>query len=244
MPRNVAIGLMASALTLFATSASAQQGTVPNFAGPYIGALVGFGSHNVSANNPIAGEFKDTDTKVTAGGYVGYSWVFANCFFGVETDFNFLNTSPTGVDIEFGPTGLTEVTNYNSSLDWYGTLRGRAGFLVLDNWLLYGTGGLAYAKVNHTLTDNCVGCGNSAFNLGTFGQSNSSTKTGWTAGGGTEFAINPNWLVRAEALFIDLGGKDRTYVIVTPLATGTLNANWNDQFWVGRFGVTYAFDMP
>ena len=43
-------------------------------------------------------------------------------------------------------------------MDWFGTLRGRAGVVVHDSWLLYGTAGLAYGEVDHTFGDNCVGC--------------------------------------------------------------------------------------
>ena len=247
MTRYLALASMAAILSLLGTNASAQQGTLPDFSGPYLGAAIGFASHHVDINNPIAGEFKDTDTGFTGGGYLGYNW-FLNCFlFGIETDFNGANTSPTGVDVEVGgagTTGLTETTNYNSKLNWFGTLRGRIGTVLLDNWLVYATGGLAYANVDHTLTDNCVGCGNSIFNLGPFSQSNSRTKTGWTAGAGTEYFFAPHWLLRAEGLYVDLGSETRTYVDVTPAATGTLVAKYNDQFWVGRFGVTYQFDMP
>ena len=48
--------------------------------------------------------------------------------FGIETDFNFLNTSPTAHDIETFPVG-TETTSLESSIDWFGTLRGRLGFV-------------------------------------------------------------------------------------------------------------------
>jgi len=241
MTRNLALVSTVAILSLLGTHASAQQVVLPNFAGPYVGATIGFATHHVDINNRLAGEFKDNETAFTGGGYLGYNWNLGCFLLGIETDFNYLNTSPTGVDIETGPTSLTETTNYNSRLDWFGTLRGRAGYLVMDNWMLYGTGGLAYAKVDHTLTDNCVGCGNSIFNLGPFSQSNKSTKTGWTAGGGTEYLFAPHWLLRAETLYVDLGSETRTYVVVTPAATGRLVAEWDDQFWVGRFGVTYAF---
>ena len=244
MTRNLALVFVASILGLLGTNASAQNVVLPAFSGPYIGGAVGFASHHVDITNPISGELKDTNTSGTVGGYLGYNWNYCGLLFGVETDLNYLNSSPTGLDIETGPTGLTETSAYNSKLQWFGTLRGRAGFFVMDNWLLYGTGGLAYGKTKHTLNDNCVGCGNSTFNLGTFSQSNSKTKTGWTLGGGSEYALDPNWLLRAEALFVDLGSENRTYVVVTPAATGILNAKWDDQFWVGRLGLTYAFGAP
>ncbi len=121
-----------------------------------------------------------------------------------------MDTSPTALDIEPpGPTGLVETTSLESSIQWFGTLRGRAGYVVHDNLLLYATGGLAYAKVNHTLSDDCVGCGTPpGLNFGPFSQSNKHTKVGWTVGGGAELLHDSNWLLRAEALYVDLGSEN------------------------------------
>ena len=130
--------------------------------------------------------------------------------FGVETDINFLNTSPTGFDIE-----PPETVSLESKLDWFGTLRGRAGIVVHDSWLLYGTAGLAYGGVDHKFGDNCVDCSAPPDNFGPFSQSNKDTKVGWTAGGGVEFLHDAHWLLRTEALFVDLGSETHSY---TPAA--------------------------
>src|SRR5262249_52436307 len=37
-------------------------------------------------------------------------------------------------------------------VDWFGTVRGRLGWLATDNFLLYGTGSLAYGRVNTSAT--------------------------------------------------------------------------------------------
>ena len=74
--------------------------------------------------------------------------------------------------------------------------------------------------------------------------SNSDTKTGGTVGGGTEYFFTQNWGLRAEALFVDLGSSTHTYIIATPLATGTSTSKFEDDFWVGRIGITYAFGGP
>ena len=246
MTRGLTLAFLGSIVSLLATPvatpASAQG--YPYFTGPYIGAAVGFGSHHNDVTNQAGVEVKDTDTGATIGGYAGYNWLMTCFLLGLETDFNWLNTSPTGFDVEVGPTGLTETAALNSDMRWYGTTRIRLGYLLQENWLLYVTGGIAYAKINHSLNDDCVGCGNSAFNLGTFSQSNSDTKTGGTIGGGTEFFFGPHWGVRAEALFVDLGSSTHTYIITTPLATGTSTSKFEDDFWVGRIGLTYAFGGP
>jgi outer membrane immunogenic protein len=236
MTRQFSLLFLTLALCLFGTSAwadgmehpaaSACCGTA-SFAGLYVGGAVGIGQQRTSILNETVGApaegltFKDRDTSVTFGGYVGYNWqrCCSPFVFGVEADFNYLNTSPTGVDVEVGGTGLTETTNLESQIDWFGTLRGRAGFVVHDNVLIYATGGLAYARIDHTLSDDCVG-------------------------GGVELLHDSHWLLRAEALYVDLGSESESYTIVTPIGTGVADTKWDDQFWVARLGISYKFDGP
>jgi len=234
--------LLASTLGLLATPAWADPPPAP-FTGGYIGLAIGYEGYRVKIDNQTLGtSFKDTEGGFTGGGYVGYNWQFCPTWLvGVETDFNGLTASPTAYDIEVGPTALTETTSLRSRLDWFGTLRGRLGFLAQANWLIYATGGLAYANVKHTLSDDCVGCGNSALNLGPFSQTNKTTKAGWTVGGGTELLQGSNWLFRAEALYIDLGSENNTYVITAPAGTARAATSWDDQFWIARVGLGYLF---
>jgi outer membrane immunogenic protein len=127
-------------------------------------------------------------------------------------------------------------------MDWFGTVRGRLGFVVHEHLLLYTSGGLAVGNVKHTLSDDCVGCGNSAFNLGTFSQSDTETKVGWTIGGGAELVHDSRWLFRAEAFFVDFGSSDHFYLITTPAGTGEASTKWKDEMWLGRIGAAYRFD--
>jgi outer membrane immunogenic protein len=228
-------------------------GSAP-FAGAYIGAAVGFARQrnevlNTTVGAPALGlTFKDSDTSATFGGYVGYNWqrCCSPFVFGVEADFNYMNTSPTALDIEPDLGVGTETTSLESSIDWFGTLRGRAGYVVHDNLLLYATGGLAYARVDHTLSDDCVGCGTPpGTNLGSFSQSNRHTKVGWTVGGGAELLHESNWLLRAEALYVDLGSETESYLITVPgVGTADATSKWDDQFWVARLGIAYKFSGP
>jgi hypothetical protein len=71
----------------------------------------------------------------------GYNWQFRCTLFGIEADYNWTN-----IDHDFvrtGPLGLATLT-VSSSLQSFGTVRARSGVIV-DNLLLYVTGGLAYA---------------------------------------------------------------------------------------------------
>ena len=99
---------------------------------------------------------------------------------------------------------------------------------------LIGPSKTPYANADHTLNDTDL----------VFSQSDSDTKTGWTAGGGLEFAHDSRWLLRAEALYVDLDSEDRTHSATTsgcPTAVCTLSLDWDDEFWVGRIGLIYKF---
>ena len=82
-----------------------------------------------------------------------------------------------------------------------GSIRGRAGFSIWDRLLIYGTGGVAFGSFysDLQLTGSDL--------VGLFAASGmaSATKTGWTAGGGLEYAINPHWSLRGEYRHSDFG---------------------------------------
>lgn len=210
------------------TAAHTRCGDGP-FTGPYIGAALGYANHHGKVTDQIfGGRFSDRDASVTFGGYAGYNWQCDRILLGIETDFNYVDTSPTST---------VGTITLNSQMDWYGTLRARAGFVVHDSLLLYGTGGLAYANVDHTFSDPTPPGGAPPFS-----QSNSDTKVGWTLGAGAEFLHDCTWLLRAEAFYVDLGSETNTYSIPACVGVGcTAIAKWDDDFWVARLGVSYKF---
>jgi outer membrane immunogenic protein len=48
-------------------------------------------------------------------------------------------------------------------------------------------------------------------------------------------------MFRAEALFVDLGSETHEYTIDACPGGCTAIAKYDDEFWVGRLGVTYKF---
>jgi outer membrane immunogenic protein len=149
------------------------------------------------------------------GGQAGYNWQTGAFVLGVETDFQGTTLSKTR-DI-VGPSFLVPAPlsesdfftlHSKASLDWLGTTRARVGFVATpDNRLLiYATGGVAYAggSANFNFFDNATG----AFWSG----SPSSSRVGWTVGGGVEYALTNNWTIRGEYLYADLGKSNFTSV--------------------------------
>ena len=108
---------------------------------------------------------------VVGGGQIGYNYQFGNAIvIGAETDFqgtsitggnqgNFagLYNSPYPVSNTGLLTPLVTGNGGNLALPWFGTVRGRAGYLVTPTLLLYGTAGFAYGEVTAFQRSNTSG---------------------------------------------------------------------------------------
>jgi opacity protein-like surface antigen len=121
-----------------------------------------------------------------------------------------------------------------SSIDWYGTIRGRLGW-ANGPTMFYGTGGLAYGKanVNSTLTD--IFEPQSPLN-----SQSSSVKTGWVAGFGFEYLWRPNLILNLGYQYVDLG---TTSLIGATNLGGQMSqsVNAHGQFQVVSVGLSWLF---
>ncbi|WP_454916582.1 outer membrane protein [Xanthobacter sediminis] len=117
---------------------------------------------------------------------------------------------------QFGPdfSGLTDTAagagRITAGIDWFGTVRARAGYLVTPDLLLYVTGGLAYGGVTARATNTVSFQDDIPAHYPTFGGvgTGAQTRVGWTLGGGAEWLATPGWSVKAEALYYSLGSSD------------------------------------
>jgi outer membrane immunogenic protein len=146
-------------------------------------------------------------------------------------------------------------TNYTTQIDWFGTVRGRIGYLWGDGAVLtYVTGGLAYGevKINGTNALNVgFGCcgGGATFTLNeTFGRSQANT--GWVVGFGTEGKLLiPGWTYKIESLYMDLGTLNATsvnsgfscFVSCPPLSGGQVTTHAHFTDGILRAGLNYQF---
>jgi outer membrane immunogenic protein len=167
---------------------------------------------------------------VVGGGQLGFSYQFApSIVAGVETDFQGTSISsgqnraavatlacPLACNYVLVP--LSNGTNPGVHLSWFGSVRGRAGFLVTPTLMLYGAVGFAYGQVQ----------GNST--------SFTTTRTGWTAGGGLEWLFLPNWSTKLEYLLVDLSSDGAA----GPLG---LSSHYRPEVSVVRTGVNYRFNL-
>ncbi len=220
----------------------------PLWTGWYIGANIGgsFGTATQSASfpptalpptSPFGSTSSDLDG-VIGGGQIGYNWQTGNWVLGIEADIQGsseqASSSLTGTGSVPGilPITTTGTLSINEKLDWFGTVRGRLGVLAGPNWLLYGTGGLAYGELDTDTTLTVAGV-SVANNFTT-------TRAGWTAGGGIEGWITQNWTAKIEYLYIDFGSFTNTFTglgVFTPI---TLSTHVTDN--IVRVGLNYHFN--
>src|ERR1700733_14607319 len=119
-----------------------------SWTGFYVGANGGFGGDQFRypftfGGIPALGIGATTGTSTLnssgffGGGQVGYNWQFVPTWVaGVEADFD-----GSGIQGNATTNANAFSGNLGTKLDWFGTVRGRVGFLVTPTTLLYGTGG-------------------------------------------------------------------------------------------------------
>lgn len=169
---------------------------VPTFSwtGAYVGAHLGYGwSDQTYTYEPVpAWSLKSKADGVLGGAQFGYNYQAGTWVLGAEVDFSWTGIKATEVD-SF-PAYLGD--RYESKIDWTSTVTGRIGY-AFDRSLLYVKGGAAFA---HTKLDYQRAAGNSG--------DASRTSSGWTIGGGLEYAFAPNWSARVEYNYMDFGNHN------------------------------------
>jgi outer membrane immunogenic protein len=195
---------------------------------------------------PISGDLKET--AFVGGLHAGYNWQLSPWWVvGIEADWSWTNAegnfTQSWVSI-IGPTARpTALTSMSIGPNWLATIRGRVGYLVVPNALLYFTGGAAWADVDYTASAN-----NEPTRPDRYVSSTSFSKTvsGYVLGGGLEWALWSNWSIRAEYLFYHLNTS--TAVVVPPTDTALFPPPLGSGFsWSGtdlhtvRVGASYKF---
>ena len=213
------------------------------FGGFYLGGHVGstyykheykdldaFGFANIDAL-PLSAS--NTDYGWHGGAQAGYNWQTNCTVFGIEADWSWTNAKAESFHTD-GEGAGTDSLNVESRMRWFGTVRARTG-VVVDNVLIYATGGLAYARFNRDLAffeDDIPG-------TEIFSQSR--TRWGWTAGVGTEWAFAANWSLKSEVLYMQFEKDEArfTSALITPGISTRFDHQ--DSVWVSRIGLNYRF---
>jgi outer membrane immunogenic protein len=197
-----------------------------NWTGFYIGANVGWASGTTSISDPdndwFGATFDRRKSSFIGGGQVGYNAQFGRAVIGMEADHSWLNL---GKDTNYSLNNPGHDVLISSKWNWLATVRGRFG-MANDNVLLYVTAGAAIAKPTLSWTE----FDDPPDSWAEFGN----VRVGWTAGGGVEYGISPNWTVKLEGLYVDLGTVESTNQLGYRLEV-------NNTAFIGRVGVNYRF---
>ncbi len=230
---------------------------VVSWTGAYIGANLGWTNSNKTVTNTgtdtgpgglgsllsagvIPASAPGSRGGFIGGGQIGYNFQFSpNWVAGVEADFDGLgNDSSTAAFAFPGTLAIPAVTTtFRSALDTLGTVRGRFGWLFTPTMLAYATGGLAYGHTKVGSTFTCPACAPTAAAVSL----STGTAAGYAAGAGFEWQFAPQWSVKAEYLYVDLGSRSVTTSYPYPPFSSTLTSTVQERDNVGRVGLNYRF---
>lgn len=236
----------------------------PSWAGFYIGAnagagsgegtftlapggcfLTGCGAGGVAANPLRTFREDHLNTFFVGGGQAGYNWQTGNFVYGLEGDINWNGWSNNTAIIYAlaAPLTGTFTDAVNTKLEWFGTFRGRIGVAASPTILIFGTGGLAFGQVKSSTLGAFSAAGD------TYVGTASSTRAGWTVGGGIEWLFMPNWSLKWEYLYIDLGKLNYADRCISAICTQfspppayATSVQFREQ--VARVGINYHFNVP
>ena len=222
--------------------------------GFYVGAKLGWGWNtgdvfNFPLPDPVTFNQVPVDAHPDANGFIGggelgYNWQIGRFVLGVETDFSGADVDgrdtveplfnlPGGPGDEI-PGSLLVVSD---RIDWFGTVRGRIGYTIMPCLLVYGTGGFAY--IHRDLHGDVFIPPDE-----THPASVDDVATGWTAGGGLEYAINRHWSIKVEYLYLD-GGSTSTSAVELgsgiPLPPFAERYTFDTQFHTVTAGINFKF---
>jgi outer membrane immunogenic protein len=172
------------------------------------------------------------------GAQIGYNWQSDNFVVGVETDIQGADIgNPSTTTFAGGGGILPSVSTGRDHINWFGTLRARAGVSV-DQVLLYGTAGLAYGGVQSSATNFFTPVA-----AGVFSGTTSDTRVGWAAGAGVEWGFVPGWSVKGEYLHVDLGSSNVTIVDRVHFPNASATYRFNHALDTIRIGLNHQFDL-
>ena len=175
------------------------------------------------------------------GGFGGLGGLSAVPVIGVEADFDGSGVASSGTLGGFASGDLTGSSLYvgaKTDINYVGTVRGRLG-VAFDRLLVFGTGGFAYGETESSVYAPGPGIYSHASNF----------HTGIAYGGGLEFALTNNLLLRAEYLHYDFNKKSIAQGSSQGMSacgceyTSTYAIYEKPSLDVVRAGLSYKFDF-
>jgi len=239
----VAAILLASSAAVPARAADFPVAAPPMFAtapvpfswtGCYVGGHLGVTVSEDRATG-VTGSARDfSSTGVVGGGQIGCDYQLAPRWIaGVEggaAGTSLRNSHASSVILL--ATGTRVPSQFTLSNDFLASATGRLGYSFADRWLVFARGGVAWTeeKLDDAFTVQGIALDPRA----------SVTRTGWTVGGGVEWAFAPHWSTTLEYNYYDFGSHSAT---MTDAATNTFVylPSLKDTIHTVTAGVNYRF---
>ena len=216
-----------------------------NWTGFYLGAEGGGGwatSTSTVVSNPATSAFPSGTvlspvdySGVLGGFYAGGNYQINQFVIGIDGDYNWSGLTGSGSDLSPIP-GNGSVVHSSDKMNWVSTVTGRLGY-ANNNWLFFAKGGWAWAGFNGTsFTDTATGA------LSSTGFS-SSTRNGWTLGGGLEWGLAAHWSAKLEYDYVqfDTANFTDTSTNVTTGGVGVFPRSATSYLNILKAGLAYRF---
>lgn len=251
MKRSLLLGAV-SALALIAPAQAADTGTAStketeaaeplyNFAGFYAG-VNGGGAWNEGSVSVTGTQYDWSGcwegcghTQVVDGGFgggqIGFNVQQGQLVYGLEADIQGAGLTGSARAVPYSPEYGS--INGSSDLDWFGTVRGRVGIVYFSNWLFFTSFGLAYGGIQDNL--------NQSFNWGknSLSVNRDDVYAGYVFTSGVEYGWSPQWSVKLEGEFMDLG--DTTLRLSDKYGCNTSELTSFHSFSTILVGINYHF---
>jgi outer membrane immunogenic protein len=261
MTRTILGGLAISALLIAAPLSAASAADMPvkappvapapvfSWTGLYIGAyaggawsgpattsdpcLVGVSCPTFGTYNGVTPVTYNFTTSFTGGGEIGYNWQpTIYTLLGVENKYGYMHLHSSAVMNPFASGDTTANTTIGN---WYDTYTARVG-AVSGHLLMFLEAGGVTARVSTGVVDVTPPV--------TINTTTAKTITSWAAGGGLEYAINPNWSIKGEVMTFGLHSTINECAQVGGFPPGTIDCNYTKIGAVTMvdLGLNYRFN--
>ena len=174
-----------------------------------------------------------------AGAQIGYNYQIKNWVLGVEGEVSWTSLKGSNKDPNYSNTNQTDT-------DFVGVLSGRLGY-AWDRLLVYGKAGGAWAHDKYSVLTNTtftVGNGSPSpvtVTSGTMVDAATVNRFGYMLGAGVEYALTPQWSVRAEYQYLDFGWQ-RTTLTPTTTIVSPIDEDIRQRIQIAEIGLNYKLD--
>jgi outer membrane immunogenic protein len=237
--KKILAGTAAAFTAAMLGGAAFAQDNSHDWTGPYVGVHGGFGKSDVfglydrrdARRNDLfiddgAGYFEMAPKDFVGGAQIGYNLQSGHFVLGAEAD---MSHADWYQELRYA----SEDELLSVEMDWMATARARAGYTI-DNLLLYTTGGLAWTNMRYTATDDFRRTSRRETGIVDF------DKMGLALGGGTEYAINDRFSLKADALLISFDDIINTARLQADERRRGDFVEFDDMF-LARVGINYHF---